>query len=302
MNSPENRTIAAGAGNVGSAERWISILSGAGMLLTAARGGPVSRIARAGVGLSLLARGASGYCPMKAAIQEHTPMREGYREQWRRLSSSLSETMQGRIEQGSAAGRMAGMGRGLASRLTERVSAPRIDSLEALYRAELQELHSAEKQLRDLTNELGRVVENGPLQNRVRQYAKEIDAREDFLDGLLSRLNTRVRKHPDEAIQALIRETHKMMRVAAPSVRDAALTSSLQRIIHYKIAGYGTIAAYAKQIGRHEEAAQFHQFAEEDKRADQELSELAKRSVNPEAARGREQQPQQQFQQQSRPH
>jgi ferritin-like metal-binding protein YciE len=163
-------------------------------------------------------------------------------------------------------------------------------------------LHSAEKQLRDLTNELARVTRNAPLATRIRQYASEVDQREEYLDGLLSRIGGRERKHPDDAMQALIRETHKMMRVSTESVRDAAVAASLQRIIHYKIAGYGTIAAYAKAIDRHEEAAHFHQLAEEDKRTDQELSELAKRALNPEAARRQKEQQQQQYQQQSRPH
>lgn len=302
MNSPENRFSAEAVGNVGPAERWISILTGAGLLLSAARGGPLGRLARAGAGLSLVARGASGYCPMKAAMQDRTPMREGFREQLRRLATTVSD-MQGQLEQGTSGSKMRGMGRSLASRLTERAAAARMDSMEALYRSELLELHSAEKQLRDLANELARVVRNAPLQNRIRQYAIEIDSREEYMDGLLSRIGGRERKHPDDAMQALIRETHKMMRIAAPSVRDAALTASLQRIIHYKIAGYGTIASYAKAIGRHEEAAQFHQFAEQDKRSDQELSELAKRTLNPEAARERrEQQQQQQYQPQTRPH
>jgi ferritin-like metal-binding protein YciE len=53
--------------------------------------------------------------------------------------------------------------------------------------------------------------------------------------------------------------------------------------MHYKIAGYGAIAAYAKALGREAEAAHFAQLADRDKAVDAELTELAKGTLNPEA-------------------
>ena len=47
--------------NLGTTERWLSLLGGIGMLLTSARGSGLGRVARSAVGISLLARGASGY-------------------------------------------------------------------------------------------------------------------------------------------------------------------------------------------------------------------------------------------------
>ena len=88
-------------------------------------------------------------------------------------------------------------------------------------------------------------------------------------------------------MRALIDETEKMWRVCAANVRDAAVTASVQRIIHYKIAGYGTIAAYAKALCRGSTRRQhFAQLADRDKAVDAELSDLAKGTLNPEADRG----------------
>jgi len=74
-------------------------------------------------------------------------------------------------------------------------------------------------------------------------------------------------------------------------VRDAAIVASIQRIVHYKIAGYGTIAAYAKALGRTDEAAHFAQLADRDKSIDAELTELAKKTLNPVAVRAPAEQP-----------
>jgi ferritin-like metal-binding protein YciE len=213
------------------------------MLLTTARGGRLSRFARGAVGLSLLARGASGYCAVKAAIVDRVP-----------------------------------------DALADFTDSGRLDSMEGMYEAELQELYNAEGQLAQITNDLARTMSHPELAFRMQEYSAELQARRTDLEGLLAGIDVDPRAHTDDAMQALIDETEKMWRVCAANVRDAAVTASVQRIIHYKIAGYGAIASYAKSLGREVDARQFAQLADRDKSVDAELSELAKGTLNPEAA------------------
>jgi len=245
--------------NLGTTERWLSLLGGLGMLLTTARGGGLSRVARGAVGLSLLARGATGYCAAKAALRGDASMSDALREQWRRLTSRAQDVVADFGDSG------------------------RLDSMDAMYEAELQELHNAEGQLAQLANELARTMRNPELAFRLQEYATELQSRRVDLESLLARIGADVRGDADDAMSALIDETEKMWRVCAANVRDAAVTASVQRIIHYKIAGYGAIASYAKSLSRHEEAAHFAQLADRDKAVDAELSELAKGTLNPEA-------------------
>ena len=249
--------------NLGYTARWASALAGLAILLSVGRkGGVVGQLARSGVGLSLLARGATGYCPMKGAMRGESTLREGLREQWRRLSADI----------GVAAER-------LASRPTLR-----LEDMEGMYVAELQELHSAEAQLIVLSRELMRVIGAAPLAFRIEEYATELQVRRADLEGLLGRASADTDVHPDEAMRALIQETHKMAEVAAENVRDAAVAASIQRIIHYKIAGYGAIAAYARALRRPDEAAYFAQLAARDQTIDAEIADIAKDILNPEAA------------------
>ena len=212
------------------------------MLLTTTRGGSLSRVARGAVGMSLLARGASGYCAVKAALVDHAP---------------------------DAVGDFSGSGR--------------LDTMDAMYAAELQELHSAEGQLAELANDLARTMSHSELAFRMQEYATEMQARRGDLEGVLASAGANVREETDDAMRALIQETEKMWRVCAANVRDAAVTASVQRIIHYKIAGYGTIASYAKSLARHDEARHFAQLAERDRAVDAELTDLAKDTLNPAA-------------------
>lgn len=244
-------------GNVGPAERWLSAAAGIGLLLSATRGGALGRLARSGAAVSLLTRASTGYCAVKGALQGETTLQDGFKQQWQRLTESIAAP----------------------SRVTQA-----IDSMETLYALELQELHSAESQLCALANKLVPIVSNGPFAFRMQEYATELQARRADLDSLLARIGVDAREHADDAMQALVVEANKMAEVCAESVRDAAIAASVQRIIHYKIAGYGAIASYAKALGRHDQAGDFAQLADRDKAIDTEITDLAKATLNPEAA------------------
>jgi ferritin-like metal-binding protein YciE len=245
-------------GNLNTIERWLSLLGGIGLIASAVRGGTAGRIARGGVGLSLLARGAAGHCAMKAAMTGESSLKEGFKDQWQQLTSQASQVSQG---------------------------GEPIDSLDSLYSSELQELHSAEAQFCSLAETLRSVIGSAELAFRIEEYSTELKSRQVDLESLLARVGADVTGEADDAMEALVEETHKMASVVDRNVRDAAVTASLQRIIHYKIAGYGTIASYAKALGRNEEAGHFAQLADRDKAIDTELTELAKKTLNPQAAR-----------------
>jgi ferritin-like metal-binding protein YciE len=160
---------------------------------------------------------------------------------------------------------------------------PAFDGLTALYHAELQELHSAEQQLGALADEVWVSVRNESLGERLSDYAGALRAREAELGSMLAGTGANRRERADDVMRALVEKASRLAEQSSVNVRDAALVASLQRIIHYMIAEYGTVAAHAKALGRTQEAAHFAQQANLDKEVDRELSELAKSTLNPEA-------------------
>lgn len=262
MHLPSSRfAISHRHGNLGQAERWLSAALGIGLLLMASRGSLMGRVARGLGAASLLSRAATGFCAVKSAVQGDTTFADGVRQQWQQLT----ETVTSAALPGS--------------------QSAQIESMDDMYAVELQELHSAEVQFCALLNKLVPIIASAPLAFRIEEYATELQSRKVDLESLLAKSALEVRDHPDDAMLALIEETHKMAAVCAPKVRDAALAASVQRIIHYKIAGYGTIASYAKALGHLEEAGHFAQLADRDKAIDAELTELAKVTLNPDATR-----------------
>lgn len=251
-------------GNLGATERWISALLGAGFTLAAiGSGGPLRRLAAAAVGASLLTRSTTGYCAVKGAMTGDTSLANGLKEQWNRVRQAGAPT------EGTA----------------------EIDSLHTLYVSELQELRSAEAQLQSLLRSVPGSYQSTSLDQVLRGYTTDIDARTSGLDAIIASMGANPRGHSDRAMRALIGETRRMTKVRPTHVRGAALVASLQRLIHFKIAGYGTAATYAAMLTRPDDAQHLHGYVEREKAVDNELNALAKAMINPEAL-GPEQRPQ----------
>lgn len=240
--------------NLSPAERWVSMLSGFALLAGAVpRGSWLRRAAFMMGGATLLSRGMSGYCGLKAAFAGDASLAGGLNEQWQRTRARA--------------------GAGAAG----------IDSLETLHLEEMQELASSTGQLAGLLDEIEGEVEHSELGRSVRSLATQLHSREQDLERVISSRGASPRRHPDQAMQALTTEVRKMARIASPAVRDAALVDSLQRLIHYQIAAEGSAAAHAKAVGRDSEAALFAEWADRDKATDAALTELARGLINPQA-------------------
>jgi ferritin-like metal-binding protein YciE len=88
----------------------------------------------------------------------------------------------------------------------------------------------------------------------------------------------------NRVIQAFIEETNeKVAECADMEVRDAALLESIQAMNHFKIASYGTAAAFANELGKERAASIFHEIEVNEKQIDDRLSQLAEHEINPRA-------------------
>ena len=87
------------------------------------------------------------------------------------------------------------------------------------------------------------------------------------------------------AIDGIIEEADEIIgEVDDKSVLDAALIAAAQAVEHYEMTRYGTLVAWAKQLGRPDCASVLQQNLDEEKAADAKLTSVAERSVNVKAA------------------
>jgi ferritin-like metal-binding protein YciE len=87
------------------------------------------------------------------------------------------------------------------------------------------------------------------------------------------------------AIDGIIEEADEVIgEVADKAVLDAALINAAQAAEHYEITRYGSLIAWAKQLGRSDCASVLHKTLEEEKETDKKLTMIAESKVNLRAA------------------
>ena len=159
-----------------------------------------------------------------------------------------------------------------------------IDHFREMFVAELQEARSVEEQLAAALGKMAEAAENTELAEAFRMHLEETRGHQRSIEALVKQLGAAPKEHEDQSMRALIGEAEKMKgMVEKGPLRDAALIASAQRIEHYEIAVYGTLATYAKCLGLDEVKQKLADILEEEKAADEKLSDLADGIINPSA-------------------
>jgi ferritin-like metal-binding protein YciE len=160
----------------------------------------------------------------------------------------------------------------------------KIANFKDMYIAELQEMLSMEGQLADELPRMAEVASHRSLKHVLRHHREETQIRRQRLESILQKHGANPRAHTDQAMQALVNETEMMLGMLnGNELRDAGLIASAQKLEHYEIAAYGTVAALAGQLDLRNDQQTLHESLEEKKQADVRLTKLAKSEVNPEA-------------------
>ena len=160
-----------------------------------------------------------------------------------------------------------------------------VQTVEDLFVEELRDLYHAEKQLTRALPRMAKAASSEELRNALNQHLGETRGQIERLDQAFEMLDVAKRGKRCEAMEGLVEEGREMMEeVEEKAVLDVGLITAAQKIEHYEIAVYGTLATWAKQLGLQEDLRILLEILDEEKRTDDNLTELAKKIVNPEAA------------------
>ena len=82
-------------------------------------------------------------------------------------------------------------------------------------------------------------------------------------------------------MEGIIKEGNDVVKKAEDEdVRDAAIISAARRVEHYEIAAYGTVRTYSQLVGEQESAQLPQQTLDEEKEAEQGLTQLAEQIMS----------------------
>ena len=126
---------------------------------------------------------------------------------------------------------------------------------------------SLEEQLAHALQRMAERVSHKSLKNALIHHHEQTQAQRQRLDSILRKHGANPQAHTDQAMQALVNETEKMLTmVKGNDLRNAALIASAQKVEHYEIAAYGTAAALAGQLGLKDDQRLLNESLEEENR------------------------------------
>jgi ferritin-like metal-binding protein YciE len=152
-----------------------------------------------------------------------------------------------------------------------------LNSLRDLFIDELRDLYDAENQITEALPKLIEKAQYPELKSALQEHLEVTRGQIQRLETIFQRLNEKPTGESCKGMKGLIKEGDDMAtRDGSQSVIDAAIISAAQRVEHYEMAGYGTVRTYAELLGENEFANLLQQTLDEEKEADQTLSQIAK--------------------------
>jgi ferritin-like metal-binding protein YciE len=160
-------------------------------------------------------------------------------------------------------------------------------SLHDAFIDELRDTYDAEKQLVKALSKLAKAATAPDLREAFLSHRVETEGQIQRLEELFLALDEKVRGKHCDGIAGIIEEGKSAMEEDFDkATMDACLIASGQRAEHYEIAAYGTLIAWARAMGLAKAVDLLQQNLEEEKAADEKLSQLAEGGINREAASG----------------
>ena len=125
-----------------------------------------------------------------------------------------------------------------------------INSFKEMYVSELQEARSLEAQLTSALPEMIEKTDDADLKQALQDHLSETQNHLERVGEILQRHGATAEDHKDQSMVRLVSEAEKWAEMIKDrDQRDAGIIASAQRIEHYEMAVYGTLSAWAKQLG-----------------------------------------------------
>lgn len=154
-----------------------------------------------------------------------------------------------------------------------------------LFEDELKDIYWAEKAL---TKAIPKLIKNATSQELIdalTSHLAETENQVTRLEHVFESIDKKAVSKKCEAMEGLIKEAEEIMESSeAGAMCDAGIISAGQKVEHYEIASYGTLRQFAETLGLTEAVSLLAATLEEEKAADEKLSEVATSAINVEAA------------------
>jgi ferritin-like metal-binding protein YciE len=158
-------------------------------------------------------------------------------------------------------------------------------TLDDLFLETLKDIYYAEKQLVKALPKMAKAADDPLLKQSFEMHLEETEGHVERLERIFEILDKPARGKTCDAILGIVEEAKSVMEdFKGTAANDAGLIAAGQAAEHYEISRYGSLKAWAQQLGMSEAVKLLDATLKEEKATDQKLSDLALSQDNAKAA------------------
>ena len=158
------------------------------------------------------------------------------------------------------------------------------ETLRELFIEEVRDMYDGEKRLTKALPRLAKAATSEELATALTEHLEETETQMERLEQILESLDEPVKGKRCHGIEGIVEEGKKALEeLEEGPLLDAAIIAGCQKVEHYEIASYGTLAFMADLLGESEAKSLLGQTLDEEKAADEKLNAIATARVNRDA-------------------
>jgi ferritin-like metal-binding protein YciE len=161
-----------------------------------------------------------------------------------------------------------------------------IKTMEDMFLHQLEDIYYAEQQLTKAIPKMAGMATNADLRAGLKDHLVDTQNQLDRLNKVFAKLGKQPKGTDCPAIDGLIKEADQTAgEIEDKAVLDAAIVANSQAVEHYEMARYGTLIAWAEELGHDDVVRLLTTNLNEEKAANTKLNAIAiRKGVNKKAS------------------
>jgi len=153
--------------------------------------------------------------------------------------------------------------------------------LDDLFHDTLKDIYFAEKKILTALPKMAKAAQSDALRSAFEKHHTETEGQVDRLEQIFEMIGKKAQGKTCDAIMGIISEGQEIIKEykSSPAL-DPGLHAGAQAVEHYEISRYGTLKAWAEELGLPEAAKLLEATLQEEKKTDVALTKIAESTVN----------------------
>ncbi len=158
-------------------------------------------------------------------------------------------------------------------------------TLDTLFHETLKDIYFTEKKILSALPKMAKAAQSHELRAAFEKHEEETEGHVGRLEQVFELIGETPKGKTCDAINGIVKEGQGVIKdFKGTDALDAGLLAAAQAVEHYEISRYGTLKAWAEQLGLQKAVPLLERTLQEEKNTDETLSRLAESAVNREAA------------------